>query len=878
MKRLLLAIALLLGLADVAAAQNVTCATRPVTDNSNACANTAFVNSYVNNPSSPIYSTAHTWLATQTFSASNPSGICPLSSFYAPGIDPGNKGIACAQAVWNSGNGGLNGSAIVANTVVESTAGGVGAPGAIIAGTLVKADIANLDPYGILGLINNDTAVTAPLGTALWGIVRGAKATGGSVDGLRVASEVANGQRPRFGVAVYNTETDNAFDYGVIAASANLYGVVVGNPGGTNPNDKFPTFPMAVYAKSLGTTWHDGLLLHNATAATAGAQQMSPSIRWGGNGWKTNATAGSQFVDFRADLLPVQGTTAPSSYLRFASSVNNGAYTPNVYFTSGNGVGVGAIPNVAANNGDLTVYRGANSGAIQFGDGGARYILQDGSNWTFAGGAALGFTSVVTPLIVGGSGTGTQLVLKTTSGIGTTDSLAIVGGNNGTTNFATFTASGLTIPATIVAGQFAPSGAGAPANGMYLPAANTIGFTTNSTERLRIDSNGDITATSDTFLLTSKSTGASAHSLPQIAMRSNENPGASGVGGHLRYQVYSSTGVLRDAVQLNGGLIDVTNGAENGDLDILVYRAGTVDVALAVRGDWASIAPGSSNTWSLGRSANTWKDGFFSGTIYANTHTADGTAARTWSMSRNTTAATAGQNLTIQAGGAVSGGTDLTGGNLILASGIATGSGGAVFSNGAIIFAGASSGGSSGTGDINPTEIMRISNAAGGYGILTFSGTDGNAYAITGASADPITYFNGKDGMNVRVSNTDRVRFRTSLALFGIPVGDPILSAGATVHIGTGAAAAPVVTACGTLPSIVGTDTAGEVTMGTGSPTGCTITFNLAYTSAPFCTVTWQGNPLATQNYTVSTSAITLTQTATSSNKVNYTCIARSGG
>ena len=66
--------------------------------------------------------------------------------------------------------------------------------------------------------------------------------------------------------------------------------------------------------------------------------------------------------------------------------------------------------------------------------------------------------------------------------------------------------------------------------------------------------------------------------------------------------------------------------------------------------------------------------------------------------------------------------------------------------------------------------------------------------------------------------------------------------------------------------------------MGTGSPTGCTITFNLAYTSAPFCTITWQGNPLATQNYTVSTSAITLTQTATSSNKVNYTCIARSGG
>jgi hypothetical protein len=92
----------------------------------------------------------------------------------------------------------------------------------------------------------------------------------------------------------------------------------------------------------------------------------------------------------------------------------------------------------------------------------------------------------------------------------------------------------------------------------------------------------------------------------------------------------------------------------------------------------------------------------------------------------------------------------------------------------------------------------------------------------------------------------------------------------------------PTLTACGTNPAVAGSDTAGEVTMGTGTPTGCVISFTPgtygAYNAAPFCTVTWQGDPLATQHYTVSTAAITITQTATSSNKVNYTCIARNGG
>ena len=42
----------------------------------------------------------------------------------------------------------------------------------------------------------------------------------------------------------------------------------------------------------------------------------------------------------------------------------------------------------------------------------------------------------------------------------------------------------------LTAGQFIPSSSTAPANGMFLPASNTLGFATNSSEKVRIDTNG----------------------------------------------------------------------------------------------------------------------------------------------------------------------------------------------------------------------------------------------------------------------------------------------------------------------------------------------------------------------------------------------------
>lgn len=93
-------------------------------------------------------------------------------------------------------------------------------------------------------------------------------------------------------------------------------------------------------------------------------------------------------------------------------------------------------------------------------------------------------------------------------------------------------------------------------------------------------------------------------------------------------------------------------------------------------------------------------------------------------------------------------------------------------------------------------------------------------------------------------------------------------------HLGvTAQVTAAAVSSCGTSPSISGAkDNHGTVSVGTGSPTACTITFGTAYASTPDCVVTSYPQ-LAAFTAVVSTSSIVVTQTATSSNKISYICL-----
>jgi len=111
----------------------------------------------------------------------------------------------------------------------------------------------------------------------------------------------------------------------------------------------------------------------------------------------------------------------------------------------------------------------------------------------------------------------------------------------------------------------------------------------------------------------------------------------------------------------------------------------------------------------------------------------------------------------------------------------------------------------------------------------------------------------------------------------GFTLPDGSVSQGKLISVPALGKTPPVLTACGTTPAIVGDDKQGIITLGT-TATGCVITFAAPYTAVPNCLVVWQGTPLAAQNWTTTAAAITLVQTSTTNNKVNYFCLGQTGG
>ena len=109
------------------------------------------------------------------------------------------------------------------------------------------------------------------------------------------------------------------------------------------------------------------------------------------------------------------------------------------------------------------------------------------------------------------------------------------------------------------------------------------------------------------------------------------------------------------------------------------------------------------------------------------------------------------------------------------------------------------------------------------------------------------------------------------VAIIGLVTGPAFAFTETIDRIGLGTAA-PVITSCGTTPSAVtGSDLAGSVTAGTGTPTACTITFSAAFSAVPRCAV-FSNPQLAAFSWTISATAVVVTQTATSSNVISWIC------
>ncbi len=228
-----------------------------------------------------------------------------------------------------------------------------------------------------------------------------------------------------------NTTTDD-FDY-----SANL---------------TFDGTLFSAISNSLGVTQDDtkGALLINTTDAAAGAQQISPSLRFRSEGWKTTATAASQPIDFRQFLLPVQGTTAPTGTLFWQSQINDGGYSDRMSLDSAALLTTGSLKLVGNN---------AHSAS--------------GPTFSIGGGFGLNVTSgsggTASPSV--GFSTGSR-----TNSSGDQDAFSITGTVNQSST-ASFDGLDVDITKTAV-------GSG---------GASVANFKTGGTSRLRVDIDGNIT-------------------------------------------------------------------------------------------------------------------------------------------------------------------------------------------------------------------------------------------------------------------------------------------------------------------------------------------------------------------------------------------------
>jgi hypothetical protein len=68
----------------------------------------------------------------------------------------------------------------------------------------------------------------------------------------------------------------------------------------------------------------------------------------------------------------------------------------------------------------------------------------------------------------------------------------ILGGATSQTHLTIASTGAATFSSTVTGGSFIPTSATAPTNGMYLATTNTLAFSTGSSERMRIDSGGNI--------------------------------------------------------------------------------------------------------------------------------------------------------------------------------------------------------------------------------------------------------------------------------------------------------------------------------------------------------------------------------------------------
>jgi hypothetical protein len=138
-------------------------------------------------------------------------------------------------------------------------------------------------------------------------------------------ANVALGSGGGGGITIGTTTITSGTNTRVLYNNSGVVGeyTVTGTAGNvvlsTSPTITTPaiTTSATITRDAIGTASSTGFELTNTTAAAAGAQQFSPCAILTSQGWKTNATAGSQSTNWCIQNQAVQGAANPTPDLVF---------------------------------------------------------------------------------------------------------------------------------------------------------------------------------------------------------------------------------------------------------------------------------------------------------------------------------------------------------------------------------------------------------------------------------------------------------------------------------------------------------------------------------------------------------------------------------
>lgn len=201
-----------------------------------------------------------------------------------------------------------------------------------------------------------------------------------------------------------------------------------------------------------------------------------------GTGTVTSITAGTNLSATPSNPITSAGTINTVMNPAFTTSVT----TPSIYGGSSASQTLLIQSTTGVGTSDSIVFKVGNNGAIT-----AMTIASDGT--VTIPQAAIDTTSITVPLLIGGTTASSSLTLKSTSGVGTSDSILFKVGNNGATTALTIGTTGASIFGVSATSPIIYGGATASSS---LTLQSTSGVGTTDSILMKVGNNGATTAVS----------------------------------------------------------------------------------------------------------------------------------------------------------------------------------------------------------------------------------------------------------------------------------------------------------------------------------------------------------------------------------------------